>query len=128
MLSQIGFSQYIDQFVNSQVDGDLLLQLDDDMLKNDISITNGILRRRFLRELGHLKRIADYSSCDSANLFNTLNSLGQIYAQYTYSMLQGGVDADNLLSLSEEQLLKECKIENSIHRLKIAETIKSNWF
>ena len=38
------------------------------MLKEDIGMKNGILRRRFIRELNNLKRVADYSSCDSTNL------------------------------------------------------------
>lgn len=85
---------------------------------------NGILRKRFLRELAHLKRITDYSSCDGSNLFHILNSLGPVYAQYTYSMLQCGVDDETLSFLSEDQLDKECRVDNSIHRLKIADAIK----
>ena len=38
------------------------------MLREDIGMRNGILRRRFLRELNNLKRVADYSSCDPTNL------------------------------------------------------------
>ena len=38
------------------------------MLREDIEMRNGILRRRFLRELTNLKRMADYSSCDATNL------------------------------------------------------------
>lgn len=121
---QIGFSQYTDEFINSRVDGDLLLQLNEDMLQNDIGMKNGILRKRFLRELGILKRIADYSSCDSTNLNGVLNNLGPEFSRYTYSMLQSGVDKDTLRLLDEETLKEECKIENSIHRTKILQTIK----
>ncbi|RWS21919.1 sarm1-like protein, partial [Leptotrombidium deliense] len=121
----IGFSQYCAEFMSSRVDGDLLLQLNEDMLKEDINMRNGILRKRFMRELRHLKRIADYSSCDTSKLYQLLNSLGHVYAEYTYCMLQSGVDTENLRLLNEEQLLNECKIENSIHRSKISETIKN---
>lgn len=114
--------------MNSRVDGDLLLQITEDMLTEDIGIRNGILRKRFIRELAHLKRITDYSSCDGSNLFHILNSLGPVYAQYTYSMLQSGVDEETLGSLSEAQLDKECRVDNSIHRLKIAEAIRSEYF
>jgi hypothetical protein len=44
---QKGFVSYKDSFMNSRVDGDLLLQLTEDMLKTDIGIENGILRKRF---------------------------------------------------------------------------------
>ena len=62
------FTQYADSFEESRVDGDLLLQLSEDMLREDIEMRNGILRRRFMRELHNLKRMADYSSCDPTNL------------------------------------------------------------
>ena len=67
-IKQIGFPQYADSFEESRVDGDLLLQLSEDMLREDIEMRNGILRRRFMRELTNLKRMADYSSCDPTNL------------------------------------------------------------
>ncbi|RWS16071.1 Sterile alpha and TIR motif-containing protein 1-like protein, partial [Dinothrombium tinctorium] len=124
-VKQIGFSHYAQEFVNSRVDGDLLLQLNEEMLKEDINMKNGILRKRFMRELGHLKRLADYSSCDPSNIHHILSSLGPVYGEYTYSMLQCGVDSETLKMLSEEQLFLECKIENSIHRFKVAETIRS---
>jgi hypothetical protein len=73
--------QYADSFEESRVDGDLLLQLSEDMLREDIEMRNGILRRRFLRELTNLKRMADYSSCDATNL----NGFLQVY----YSMILG---------------------------------------
>jgi hypothetical protein len=120
---QIGFVTYAHAFSSSRVDGDILLQLTEEMLKEDIGISNGILRRRFMRELGHLKRIADYSSCDTSHLYQVLNALGPTYAQYTYSMLQSGVDQDSLLRLTDDQLLRECRVDNSIHRLKIAQAI-----
>jgi hypothetical protein len=94
------------------------------MLKEDIGIKNGILRKRFLRELGVLKRITDYSSCDSTNLNNVLNTLGAEYSKYTYSMLQSGVDHQTLRMLDEETLKEECKVDNSIHRLKIMQAIR----
>ena len=45
-VKQIGFSQFADSFDESRVDGDLLLQLDEAMLRDDIDMKNGILRRR----------------------------------------------------------------------------------
>ena len=46
-VKQIGFSDYANNFVESRVDGDLLLQLTEEDLKNDIGLTNGIKRRRY---------------------------------------------------------------------------------
>ena len=124
-VKQIGFDSFIQSFAQSKVDGDLLLQLTEDMLKDDIGIKNGILRKRFLRELAHLKRITDYSSCDPTNLAEVLDSLGPVYLQYAYWMLNSGVDQNTLDHVCEDNLLHECKIENAIHRLKIMNAINS---
>merc|ERR1711974_283150 len=80
---------------------------------------NGILRKRFMRELTNLKRMADYASCDPTSMNGFLNSLGQEFSVYTYDMLKAGIDRDTLLRINEEQLLSECGIINKIHRLKI---------
>ena len=124
--AQIGFSSYIQEFEKSRVDGDLLLQLSEQMLNEDIGIKNSILRRRFMRELASLKQITDYSSCDPSNMCAVLNNLGQDYAKYTYSLLQSGVDRITMGSVTHEILLHECDIENSIHRTKLLETLKCN--
>ncbi|XP_064459962.1 NAD(+) hydrolase sarm1-like isoform X2 [Ornithodoros turicata] len=122
-VKQIGFTNYASEFVNSRVDGDLLLQLNEVMLREDIGIKNGILRRRFLRELSLLKRMADYSSVDTTNVNQILQNLGPDFSQYTYRMLQSGVDKDSLKFLNDDQLFKECGIDNSIHRLRICQAI-----
>ena len=75
------------------------------MLRDDIVMKNGILRRRFLRELTHLKKMADYASCDPTNLNNFLYTLGPEFCVYTYEMLKNGIDRDTLFSINEEQLL-----------------------
>lgn len=124
-VKQIGFSEYANNFVESRVDGDLLLQLTENNLKEDIGLTNGIRRRRFTRELQNLKKMADYSSRDSGNLNNFLQSVGQEFSIYTYSMLNAGVDRDSIKNLTEDQLLSECFIINSIHRLRILDAIKN---
>lgn len=112
------------EFEKSRVDGDLLLQLNETMLSDDLGIHNGILRRRFMRELAELKQITDYSSCDPTNIVGSLlSSLGPDYARYTYSLLQGGVDRCTLSAVNEEMLLHECHIHNSIHRLKLLEAM-----
>lgn len=116
-IKQIGFPQYAESFEESRVDGDLLLQLSEEMLREDIEMRNGIMRRRFLRELTNLKKMADYSSCDPTNLNGFMQGLGNEYSVYTYEMLNAGIDRDTLMSINEEQLLCECGIKNKVHRL-----------
>ncbi|KAG7198926.1 hypothetical protein KM043_015740 [Ampulex compressa] len=124
-VKQIGFAECAGNFVESRVDGDLLLQLTEENLREDIGLTNGIRRRRFTRELQNLKKMADYSSRDTGNLNSFLQSIGQEFSIYTYSMLNAGVDKDSIRNLSEDQLLSECGIANSIHRLRILDAIKN---
>lgn len=124
-VKQIGFAEYANNFVESRVDGDLLLQLTEDNLREDIGLVNGIRRRRFTRELQNLKKMADYSSRDSGNLNSFLQSVGAEFSIYTYSMLNAGVDKDSIKNLTEDQLLAECGIVNSIHRLRILDAIKN---
>lgn len=124
-VKQIGFVEYANNFIESRVDGDLLLQLTEENLRDDIGILNGIRRRRFTRELQNLKKMADYSSRDATNLNTFLQSIGPEFSIYTYSMLNAGVDRDSLRCLSEDQLVNECGITNSIHRLRILDTIRA---
>lgn len=126
-VKQIGFADYERQFYESKVDGDLLLQLTEDNLNEDIGITNGIRRKRFTRELQGLKKMADYSSRDSANMNNFLQAIGLEYSIYTYGMVNAGVDKDSLRHLNEEHLIHDCGIKNAIHRLRICNAIKSEW-
>ena len=123
-VKQIGFPQFADSFTESRVDGDLLLQLTEEMLREDIQMKNGILRRRFLRELTNLKKRTDYTSVDNTGLNDFLQTLGQEYSVYTYDMLNKGIDRDTLLSINDEQLLMECGISNKIHRIKIQQGVK----
>ena len=123
-VKQIGFPQFTESFVESRVDGDLLLQLTEGMLREDIQMRNGILRRRFLRELSDLRKKADYSNVDSTGLNDFLQQIGQEYSIYTYDMLNAGIDRETLLHINDEQLLVECGISNKIHRLKIQHGVK----
>ncbi|XP_065226932.1 NAD(+) hydrolase sarm1 isoform X2 [Planococcus citri] len=122
---QIGFPEYAAQFNESRVDGDMLLKMKEENLRDDIKITNGLKRIRFTRELQNLKKMADYSSRDSDNLNDFMQSIGPEYTIYTYSMLNAGVDKDSIKCLTQEQLQLECGITNSIHRLRILEAIKA---
>jgi len=123
-VKQTGFAQHAESFIESKVDGDLLLQLTEEMLRDDIGLKNAILRKRFMRELNQLKKMADYSSCDKTNLNEFLQSLDPAFCTYTYNMLYAGVDKKSLRLLSEDQLLLECGIVNSIHRQRICDAIR----
>ncbi|CAH0604788.1 unnamed protein product [Chrysodeixis includens] len=123
-VKQIGFSEYATNFYESKVDGDLLLQITEENLKEDIGLQNGIRRKRFTRELQQLKKMADYTSRDTSSLNDFLQGIGPEYTIYTYSMLNAGVDKESIRGLSDEQLENECRIVNSIHRLRILNAIK----
>ena len=49
-IKQIGFANFADTFLDNQVDGDILLQITDEMLREDINMNNGVLRKKFLRK------------------------------------------------------------------------------
>ncbi|CAH1155821.1 unnamed protein product [Phaedon cochleariae] len=124
-VKQIGFPDIAPSFIESRVDGDLLLQLTEENLKEDIGLINGIKRKRFTRELQQLKKMADYTSKDPANINNFLQTLGAEFCIYTYSFLNAGLEKkDYLTNISEDQLLDECGIKNSIHRYRIMDGIR----
>ncbi|XP_021955057.1 NAD(+) hydrolase sarm1 isoform X7 [Folsomia candida] len=124
-VTQKGFDKNADSFMTSRVDGDLLLQLTEDMLKTDIGMENGILRKRFMRDLKHLKKMTDYSSCDSSLLNDLLNNIHPDFCAYTYTLINNHVDKDTLRKCISEEALEECGITNSIHRRRIMEAIKA---
>ncbi|KAJ8280961.1 hypothetical protein GJAV_G00061520 [Gymnothorax javanicus] len=118
-LQQIGFSSYSQRFQEMQVDGDLLLNITDQDLRTDLGMTSGLIRKRFLRDLRVLKMYADYSTCDPNNLADWLVGVDQRFRQYTYGLVQSGVDRKTLSLLTEQQLQTDCLIENGFHRAKI---------
>lgn len=124
-VKQIGFAEFKEKFYESHVDGDLLLQLTDENLKDDLCVLNGIRRKRFERELQNLKKMADYSSKDTSSIHSFLANIGPEFIQYTYAMINAGVDRDSLKHLNEDQLEYECGIRNSIHRARIINSLKS---
>lgn len=54
-VEKIGFGAYKETFLSNMVDGDLLLLLTEKELEEDLGISSGILRKRFMRELESLK-------------------------------------------------------------------------
>uniref|UniRef100_A0A8C7G6R2 NAD(+) hydrolase SARM1 n=1 Tax=Oncorhynchus kisutch TaxID=8019 RepID=A0A8C7G6R2_ONCKI len=118
-LQVIGFSAYTERFQELQVDGDLLLNITDQELSTDLGMTAGLTRKRFLRDLRVLKTYANYSTCDPNNMADWLGEVDPRFRQYTYGLVQSGVDRKNVLHLTDQQLQSDCYVENGIHRAKI---------
>ena len=49
-VKQSGFANFADTFLDNRVDGDILLQISDEMLREDINMNNGVLRKKFIRK------------------------------------------------------------------------------
>lgn len=118
-LQQIGFNAYCDCFQELQVDGDLLLNITDKDLSNDLGMVAGLTRRRFLRDLRVLKTCANYSTCDPNNMADWLAEIDPYFRQYTYGLVQSGVDRNSVQNLTDQQLEKDCYIDNGVHRARI---------
>ncbi len=127
-VASMGFpASIIDLFRETKVDGDILLQLDDKHLENDLHMSNGIQRKRFLRELSILKKDADYSGIDGSGMAKFLVShVGHEYKMYTYNFIRNDLTMSVMRRLGSANLndmLIEVGIASSIHRLKIIEAI-----
>ncbi|XP_051535160.1 NAD(+) hydrolase SARM1-like [Myxocyprinus asiaticus] len=118
-LQQIGFSAFSDRFQELLVDGDLLLNITEQDLIHDLGMNSGLTRKRFLRDLRVLKTYANYSTCDPSNLADLLADIDPRLRQYIYGLVQSGVDRNNIVHITEQQLQSDCHIENGIHRAKI---------
>ncbi|XP_074119791.1 NAD(+) hydrolase SARM1 [Sminthopsis crassicaudata] len=118
-LQQIGFSKYCERFWEQQIDGDLLLRLTEEELRDDLGMESAITRKRFSRELTELKTFANYATCDRSNLADWLGSLDPRFRQYTYGLVSCGVDRTLLHRVSEQQLQEDCGIHIGFHRVRI---------
>ncbi|KER28211.1 hypothetical protein T265_04888 [Opisthorchis viverrini] len=67
-LDRVGFKELSELFIQMNIDGDVLLSLDDFHLQHGLNISNSITRLKFLQSLARLKLQADYSSIDHTNL------------------------------------------------------------
>ncbi|XP_053278000.1 NAD(+) hydrolase SARM1 [Pleuronectes platessa] len=123
-LQQVGFSTYCDRFKEMQVDGDLLLNITDQDLSSDLGMTAGLTRKRFLRDLRVLKTYANYSTCDPNNMADWLVEVDPRFRQYTYGLVQSGVDRNNFQKLTDQQLQYDCHINNGVHRAKVLSAIR----
>jgi len=121
-----GFSAFAEAFRDSEVDGDLLLQLDEVNLKNDIGIENGILRKRFSRELNNLKKNADYSCVDRLGITSFLTNLD--LKCYTYNLILNDMSPDYMKRLNandlDDMLKVDAGITSAVHRHQIIEACR----
>jgi len=125
-LHQLGMGEHvIKRFEECQVDGDLLLLMTEENLASDIRMTNGITRKRFLRELDELRQNSDYSLFDTTNLNQFLKDIHPELCRYTYRMLKSRVNLTLLPHLSEDHLVRDCGINNGVHRMIIMQATKA---
>ena len=127
---KIGFNDHASAFITCGVDGDILLTLDDSSLKNDIGITNGILRKRFIRELKALKKNADYGSKDKDSVMGDFlaRHIGPEYRAYTYDLVSADLTLDLMKRSSDldlQDLLKDAGVTSLIHIAKIIEAVRN---
>lgn len=131
---RIGFKDHLKSFSDLQVDGDLLLELDEQQLKDDIGISNGLLRKRFARELKQLKQKADYSAKDKHNIVQTLmtskhtNTSSLDLMEYAYALIKMDLSPDLVRRTFteadlEDYLREEVCIKSYIHRQQIIDAI-----
>ena len=122
-IRKIGFDKYgVGKLVREyELDGDLLLRLDESNLRDDLKIRDGILRKRFFRELDSLKREADYSKVDTYGAIDMIRNAGRpdllVYA-YDLADIEPGVLAPGMLNEEEldNHLREECGIKSRVHR------------
>ena len=66
-----------------------------------------------------LKTYANYSTCDPHNMADWLFEVDPRFRQYTYGLVQSGVDRSNVQNVTDQQLEHDCHIINGVHRAKI---------
>lgn len=66
-----------------------------------------------------LKTYANYSTCDPNNMADWLVEVDPHFRQYTYGLVQSGVDRNNVQHLTDQQLQHDCLVSNGFHRAKI---------
>merc|ERR1711936_1447038 len=99
-VARSGFQDFAPAFQELRVDGDMLLQLTETEIKDDIGLLNGILRKRFMRDLRELKKSADYTSCDGGLMANFLNRISSEFKVYTYNLILKELSLDFMQRLT----------------------------
>merc|ERR1711915_101945 len=125
-LKKIGFLDFVPVFEQCGVDGDILLLLKDKDIKEDLGMTNGIMRKRFMRELKNLRKSSDYNCCNGAEISDFLSMIGADFREYTYNLVTKDMSVEYMKKLGAadlQDMLKEVGIENLVHQHKIVEAI-----
>ena len=121
-----GFVDFTDVSSASLVDGKMLLLCTEDDLITVFGMTNKFHRKQFLTHLSKLKIRADYSHVDQSGINEWLGLIGEDFKQYTYNLVQAGVDRAFLTSITSDHLSKDCQITNGVHRTKILDAVKQD--
>merc|ERR1711915_125722 len=125
-LKRVGFADFVPTFEQCGVDGDILLLLKDKDIKEDLEMNNGIVRKRFLRELKNLRKGSDYSCCNGAEIADFLSMISADFREYTYNLVNKDMSIEYMKKLGAadlQDMLKEVGIENLVHQHKIVEAI-----
>merc|ERR1712038_1199682 len=125
-LQQTGFPELCQVFRQVGVDGDLLLPLREKEMTEDLEMTNGIVRRRFLRELRNLKRMSDYTCVDAEEIAEFLSGVQPDFREYTYNLYKADMTVESMVKLCYEDLtemLTEAGVENKVHQYMISEIV-----
>lgn len=128
-LHQAGFTEYCEVFRQVGVDGDLLLLLKEREIKEDLDMTNGIVRRRFQRELRNLKKTSDYNCVDAEEIAEFLASIHPDFREYTLNLQKKDMTVEYMVKLSKEELidmLKDAGVDNMVHQHMIFESVISS--
>lgn len=125
-LKSVGFEQLTESLTDDQMNGNWLLKLTEECLEKSLGMRNGIMRKRFMRELQKLKKLADYSYEDPTNLHSFLQSIRPDCSVYTYSIVNAGYNCYNIGSLTDDRLEHQCGIKNSFYRRIILNSIKGH--
>ena len=121
-----GFKDFSATAVESCCDGRMLLLLNEDDLVQVFLMSNKFHRRKFIQDLVELRINGDYSSEDASGIQNWLSGIGREFSQYTFHLIQAGVDRNFLPHLNDEHLKIDCQITNGVHRTKILEAVRQN--
>jgi len=127
-IRKIGFEKYEDDIIDLELDGDLLLKLDESNLKSDLNITNGILRKRFMRELNSLKRNADYSAKDRYGIARMIKSYKPDLLIYANDVIEAIDEPGYLHSMSipdlNDHLQNVANVKSAIHRQELIKVLE----
>ena len=127
-LRQTEFPELCQVFRQVGVDGDLLLPLTEEEMTEDLEMTNGIVRRRFLRELRNLKRMSDYSCVNAEEIAEFLFGIQPDLREYTYNLYKADMTVESMAGLSTEDLIEmltEAGGESKVHQYMISDSLPS---